>query len=345
MRVAGAFVGAVLSLFISAPSSAGLGGDSSAPPPAVVLQNARSVTTRNSTGGIQRLTTIPTTSAFAQHAGGPRATCQLTADRDDFTLSNGDQVPKGTVVTSNYLFVEGIAAPFDIPPSVLPDDVLGLPTKGPLEAGTRTFSVFCDRTFYNINFRGFIEVPLLDPLFAPRTQLEQLRNDLQLLRPTIFTNPIVDEFGGLVTRYPTWLAINPDAWRTQTSTPRTYRGATLFLTAQPRQLDFIIEFTPNPDKPSTPFRGIIGCIPGEAAVDDGNALPAFPLLPDQTEPGVNGSCMWTPPGPGTVTITARVTYDITFYVNGYTEPDNDYTWTSEPTTFDTGELIAVNTTP
>jgi hypothetical protein len=55
--------------------------------------------------------------------------------------------------------------------------------------------------------------------------------------------------------------------------------------------------------------------------------------------------MWTPPGPGTVTITARITYSITFWASGYTEPDDDYTWESQPTTYTTGELIAVNTDP
>ena len=55
--------------------------------------------------------------------------------------------------------------------------------------------------------------------------------------------------------------------------------------------------------------------------------------------------MWTPPGPGNVTITARITYSVTFWANGYTEPTADYVWTSAPTTFVTGELIAVNTKP
>ncbi|MBI5089445.1 MAG: hypothetical protein HZB15_11475 [Actinobacteria bacterium] len=55
--------------------------------------------------------------------------------------------------------------------------------------------------------------------------------------------------------------------------------------------------------------------------------------------------MWTPPGPGTVTITARITYAVTFWAEGYSEPDADYVWTSERTTFTTGELSAVNTRP
>jgi hypothetical protein len=53
--------------------------------------------------------------------------------------------------------------------------------------------------------------------------------------------------------------------------------------------------------------------------------------------------MWTPPGPGTVTIQATITYHVTLWVNGYTEPQPDYTHTGPTTTYTTGELNAVNT--
>ena len=322
----------------------GFGRDSDSRPPPAVLEGARSVSVRDASGGIQRLTSIPSTSAFARHGGGARATCSFTTDRDEFLLSDGRRVPRGTVVTSTYLFLEGLAMPFDLPPSELPADVL-TPSTGPLENARRTFTVFCDRMFYDINRMGLIEVPLLDPLFDPRSQLDRLRNALQLDRPVVFENPVVDTYGGLVTRYPTWLAIEPEAWRSQRGEPIVYRGATLLLIAVPRELDFIVTFTPAPDRPSPPFRGIVSCVPGEAPTSGDGAFPAFPLLADQTEPGVNGDCTWTPPGPGTVEITARITSSITFWANGFTEADDDYVWTSEPATFVTGELRAVNTRP
>jgi hypothetical protein len=302
------------------------------------------VSVRDANGGIQRLTAIPLESAFARYGGGRARTCSFTTDQDDFLLSNGDRVPRGTVVTSTYHFVEGLAVAFDLPPKELPE--LGdVPSKGTLEQGMRTFTVFCDRAFYEVNRVTIIQVPIVDPTFDPDSQVDRLRNLLRLDRPTVFENPIVDTYGGLVTRYPTWLAIEPEAWRTQRGNSTIYRGATLLLIAQPREMDFIVEFTPNPDKPSPPFRGIVSCVPGEPAESGGGALPAFPVLPDQTEPGVNGACTWTPPGPGEVSITARITYSITFWVNGFTEPDDDYVWTSEPSTFVTGELRAVNTRP
>ncbi len=328
-----------------APPGAGVNGGSEDRPPPAVLEGARTVSVRDANGGIQRLTSIPSDSAFARYGGGAGRTCSFTTDRDDFLLSNGDRVPRGTVVTSTYHFVEGIAVAFDLPPRELPADIIAVPSNGPLEEGLRTFTVFCDRAFYEINPVTIVQVPLVDPLFAVRSQLDRLRNALQLDRPVVFENPVVDAYGGLVTRYPTWLAIEPDAWRTQRGGSIIYRGATLLLIAQPREMDFVVEFTPNPDKPSAPFRGIVSCVPSERAESGDGALPAFPELPDQADPGVNGACTWTPPGPGEVTITARITYSITFWANGFTEPEDDYVWTSAPTVYDTGELVAVNTKP
>jgi hypothetical protein len=248
-------------------------------------------------------------------------------------------------VTSNYLFIETLAIPFDLPPAEVPADLLGLPGKGPIANARRTFSVFCDRTYYDVNFVALISVPFTDALFTPFDMRDHLYQQLHLQRPVVFTNPVVDTFGGLVTRYPSWLAIEPDAWRTQQSAPITYRGLVLLLIAQPKALDFIVEFTPDPDKPSPPFRGIIGCVPAVAATGDGAALPALPALPDQAEPGPGGPCIWTPPGPGTVSVTARITFGITFWASGYTQAEPDYTWMSEPATFVTGDLTAVNTDP
>ena len=339
------FVSVLLSALLAVPPlPPPLGGSDtsqSATPP-VVLVGARSVTVRNSTGGIQRLTEIPTNSMFATYQGVDGNTCTITADRDDYPLSNGQTVPAGTIITSHYYFVEGIADPFDIPPAILPNDTLGIPTRGPLATGLRTFTVFCD----NPNtMRGFIQIPLTDPLFDPRTQLTRLREQLQLRQPTIYTNPIVDRFGGLVVRYPTWLAIQPPAWTTQTSNPVTYRGATLTLIAEPRELNFTINFEPDRDRPTPAYTGTITCIPDIQPTQGRGAVPALPELPDQTEPGPNGPCMWTPPGPGELTITATITYTITLWANGYTQQDTDYTWTSTPTTYHTDTLTAVNTTP
>lgn len=330
------------------PPVAGGGGSHTPPTPAAVaVVGGRSVSVRGESGGLTRLTYIPSASQFAQYRGGVRQTCSITADRDGFVLSNGDVVDRGTVVTSHYVFVEGIAIPFDLPPAVLPDDVAHVGSRGPLVDAMRTFTVFCDGTYYDINQRGLIEVPFLDVSFTPLARLDQLRNDLQLDRPVVFENPVVGRFGGLVTRYPVWLAIGDEVWRQEVSNPQEYRGATLELITVPRELEFDVEFVPNPAKPSPAFSGVVSCVPGAgiSASGVGGVMPALPVLPEQTTPGVNGPCMWTPPGPGRVTFTARITYTVTFRVDGYTMPDDDHVWESVPTEFVTGELIAVNTKP
>ncbi|MGE3589242.1 MAG: hypothetical protein AB7L17_16060 [Ilumatobacteraceae bacterium] len=294
----------------------------------------------------ERITTIPSTSVFGRYGGGRTATCTFTAPHDDYRLPDGRIVPQGTEITSNYVFYEGVNTVLD---RSLPNDAdgrLGVVTRGPLSTATRWFTVYCETGHNDLSSIGYIPVPLLDPVLDPRPRVDELRNELDLERPVVFTNPIVDRFGGLVTRYPTWLAIEPSAWRPQTS-PRTevYRGLRLWLTADPRELDFDVDFTPDPDAPSAAQHVLVPCVPETAADAGDGALPALPVLPEQTEPGPNGSCMWTPPGPGTVTITAQVTYTITFWAEGYSEPDADYVWTSQPATYVTGELTAVNTRP
>ena len=44
-----------------------------------------------------------------------------------------------------------------------------------------------------------------------------------------------------------------------------------------------------------------------------------------------------------MTVTAHVTFAVTFWVSGATEAQPDYVWSSTPETFTVGELRAVNT--
>jgi hypothetical protein len=174
--------------------------------------------------------------------------------------------------------------------------------------------------------------------------MANLYNHLQLVQPIVYRNPVVDKWGGLITRYPAWLAVQPAAWQPRRSNPAYWRGWTMYLLTRPSSLEFLVDFTPDPARPTTPFHGVVSCIPAGSTPTAGpESMPAMPALPDQSTPGVNGACMWTPPGPGTVTIQARITYHVTFWANGYTEAQPDYVWSSAPTTFRTGVLAAVNT--
>ncbi|HAP75928.1 MAG TPA: hypothetical protein DCR14_07575 [Acidimicrobiaceae bacterium] len=213
---------------------------------------------------------------------------------------------------------------------------------GPLQRARRLFGVYCDSARTADGYMGTVWVSARDPFLDPRPTARTLLNNLQLIRPEIYTNPVVDRWGGLVTRYPTWLAIQPDAWQPQRSNVAHHRGWTIYLHTTPRTMQFEVNFTPDPDRPSPAFSGVVDCVNGPATANS-ISFPAMPALPEQTEPGVNGPCMWTPPGPGTVTIQARITYTVTLWVNGYTDAMPDYTWTSPIATYVTGELTAVNT--
>ena len=76
----------------------------------------------------------------------------------------------------------------------------------------------------------------------------------------------------------------------------------------------------------------------DALKDSGN-YREFAELERHTGAFPNATCH---NGPGEVTITARQTFAVTFWASGAVEPQPDYVWTSEPVTFQVGELVAVN---
>jgi hypothetical protein len=304
--------------------------------PPVQVPGARVVDLRDADGTMARYTSIPSSSQFRQY-GGRTSSCSFVASAPG-TTSDGQRFERGqTVQSMRWMFVEGLPLSFGEPTPPDPNGSLG-----PLVNAVRWFTVFCDSTAHAI---GIVAVSSRDSMFDPHRQLATLYNRLHLVRPVVFRNPVVDRWGGLITRYTAWLAVTPGAWTAQRSNRVVWRGWTLLLRATPVALDFQVDFTPAKDRPSTPFHGRVACIVRGAAVShDLRSVPAMPVLPAQSAPGVNGNCRWTPPGPGSVTVQARITYRISFWANGYTESLPDYVWTSAPTTFRTGELAAVNTT-
>ena len=312
------------------------GGGIPADQPPLVVAGGRAVDLRNDTGGLSRYTTIPSASVFRTY-GGRGAPCTFTSPFGG-TASNGATYLPGQVVQSTrWIFIEGL-------PEALGEPNVTDPTvsKGPLATAVRHFTVFCDSI---VHFVGLVDVAARDPLFNPFNRLTSLYNGLQLEQPVVYRNPVIDRWGGLITRYPSWLAVQPSAWRPQRSNPAYYRGWTLYLLTQPLALEFLVRFTPDPAQPSPAFDGVVACVArGSTPTADAVALPAVPVLPEQAEPGVNGPCTWTPPGPGSVTIQARITYRVTFWASGFTEALPDYVWSSAAATFPVGELSAVNTT-
>ena len=312
---------------------AGDADDDGAPP--ITATGADVVDIRNTSGSLTRYTSIPNNSIFTTR--GRRGPCGFTASSAGTTFDGQAYIEGQDVSSSRWMFIEakfqGRINPN--PPNGSTDSF------GPLSRVGRVFNVYCDTTDHHIDT---IVVFATDPMLDPLVRVTNLYNALQLIQPVVYRNPVVDRWGGLITRYPAWLAIQPAAWAEQVSSADFYRGWTLYLYLRPTALSFQVVFTPNPEQPSPAFNGIVACVVNATdATADTIAFPAVPVLPDQSEPGVNGICMWTPPGPGTVTIQARITYDVTFWANGYTEPLADYTWVSPAATFATGELSAVNT--
>lgn len=301
----------------------------------VLVPGARVVDVRNSTGGLSRYTSIPTTSVFSTH-GGRNAWCTFTATGTGVTSAGQPYVAGQQVRSQRWIFIEGL-------PEVIgePGEYDGGSNRGPLADAVRWFTVFCDSVYHAL---AVIAVTSRDPMLDPRTQVANLYNNLQLERPVVFRNPVVDRWGGLITRYPAWLAVGPSAWRNQQSNGAVWRGWTMYLLARPVSLDFAVVFTPDRARPSPAFSGTVQCVSAGSTPAAGRwSLPAMPALPAQSEPGVNGRCMWTPPGPGSVSVQARITYRVTFWANGYNEALRDYVWTSAPAVYRTGELAAVNT--
>ena len=331
---------AILAFSAFGPTGVQAIGGREEPLPTLYAFGARSVETRNESGGLTRQSSIPSGSSFATYGGTRSSTCTFTATADGTTFDASAYLAGQVVNSTKWVFRE---VPSSFSPEPSPgDNTLHTNNNGPLTTAVRYFAVYCDTRSHLI--RAAIPVTVNDPLLNPRPTATELYNHLQLEQPVVYTNPVVNIWGGVITRYPIWLAIQPTAWRPQQSQPAHFLGWTLLLVSEPTSLEFDVNFTPNPNTPSPPFNSTVACVTNPTtATADTVSFPAMPTLPDHSEPGTNSACMWTPPGPGTVTIQARITYTVTFWANGYTEPQPDYTWTSAPTTYRSGELSTVNT--
>ena len=189
-------------------------------------------------------TSIPSGSAFRTHGGGAAAECSGVAEGDDpDTLDVVEETRP--VRSTKWIFIEGIAVEIPLPVDLTafdPDSARRLSER------TRTFSVYCVDTYYSANFLGFIDVSATDPMLDPRPRITNLYNGLQLEDLAVYENAVVDRWGGLVVRNPAWLAINGAAWRTQRSNVEYWRGWELALIARPTRLEFLVDFTPDPDQ-------------------------------------------------------------------------------------------------
>lgn len=198
--------------------------------------------------------------------------CALTADTNGTHTYDGQRYTVGqTVHSSRWIFVEGEILSYGDYYSFSP-----VVSRGPLRNAFRTFLVYCDS---QAHFTSYLLVYASDSMINPRTRITSLYNGLQLEAPLVWRNPVVDKWGGLITRYPSWLAIGSPAWRSQTSNVQSWHGWRLYLHLVPVSLDFHVVFTPDPDEPSTPFDGFVSCIPR-----NGSATTAAGVLPRSAAP-------------------------------------------------------------
>jgi hypothetical protein len=310
------------------------GGGVIEPVAPVLVPGARVVDVRNGEGGLSRFTTIPSTSVF-QTYGGRTATCSFTSPFGG-TTSDGQRYVAGQLVRSRrWIFIEGLPEAIGEPNVADPSQ-----QRGPLASAVRWFTVFCDTVNH---FVAVISVTSRDPMLDPRTRVTDLYNGLLLERPVVAADPVVQRWGGAITRFPLWLGVQPSAWRVQRSNSAVWRGWTMYLVATPVSLEFAVRSAPDPTRPSAPFAGTVPCVsPARPGTAGAVSFPRRPVLPAQTAPGANGPCTWTAGGPGTVTVQPRIAYRVTFWANGYTETLPDYVWTGSAVTWRTGELSAVN---
>jgi hypothetical protein len=227
----------------------------------------------------------------------------------------------------------------------------------PLDEVNRRFRVGCQppgsgTVLFSAPYGGFVDVGPWDPVFGLQARVAVMRDQLQLAEPVVADFAEAAEWGGLVVRYPAWLAVDAEAWRVQTSPSVSYRGWSLQLVAAPRQLDFSVSFEPNMKasrEGARPWQGVVGCI-GTATerelVAGDDQVPVRPDDPDlewSEQLGVIDACAWVPPASGQVTIQATIAYDVILLANGSTDVMPTSYYTGPAVTYRTGELIAVNT--
>ncbi len=293
------------------------------------------------------VTSIPSGSFFAGDSGGGSTPCQPPSTAPDGTVDPG---------LPDWLYVAGLIAEFpsEVTPTAnwdldrLQAALAGLPD---LASGTATFTVFCDGPDQPSEFRRIVTVPVTDPVLDPRSRIDELWNRTTLQKPVLWREHVVEEWGGLVTRSPAWLALEPASWQPVLSNVETWRMWTLRLVLVPRTLSFTVNYTPAPDGRgvTNPYRLSVPCIATPTTAPSGaEQVPARPanfpafsaavgLLPEL------GACAFVPGHRGTLTVTPVITYETTFVANDYREALPDFVWEGDPTTFRVGELHAVNT--
>jgi hypothetical protein len=218
----------------------------------------------------------------------------------------------------------------------------------PLQGASRRFQVNCGvpaaytggAAVYGPNgpLIGYRDIPMSDPFWNPLVRLGILWGMVQLPAFRVIAPPEVGTYGGLVVNMPTWFQIEAAAWRPYFTAVDEYMGWQSQLGLFPHALQFEVVGEGG---------GTIPCAPTDSG-ESGGAIPAWPKkdLPRYYELGqLNQDCSWVPQARGTVTVRARITYNVLLTISGFSEWLSPYIWYSDPLTMTVGELRSVNVTP
>ena len=179
------------------------------------------------------------------------------------------------------------------------------------------FDLYCEHEYL---VASSIQVAITDPALDPTPEIDRIAAQLLLPIPAPqFTSlPDLKNWGGLVVNNPALFGVTPASWQPHTTTG-TWLGFPFQIVAIPQLLEFHVNNTPVPC-----VRGFVGADP------NGPRFPAEPAgfrdtpLDPPDKPLSPRQCVWTPREPGSVNVTATVTYSITATIAGGAIPRPDF---------------------
>lgn len=313
---------------VALPPVGGPGGPTPTPPP----QTGPITVDYETGGGRATTTTITSGSSFRNQGGGDRAPCTFNwlpdndgdgvVDADaDFTAIDSDRwVFRET--TSTYEDVVGgygdeeWEALAGLGGTTLSDVIA---TYGSVDTAFRRFDVYCNGTHgsgTSVNqSRGSITVSINDPFWGYASRRDELVALLPWPTVTAASQPDPTTFGGLPVNMPAVFQMNAAPWGGFLSPTGSYRGWATQIVANSTSVQFVLVFDPDGAGAETIT---VPCVGAGADLADSGWIPARAAsVPDFAEPGqFSAPCVWIPPEPGQLTVTAQVTYEVDSIVTG-----------------------------
>ena len=291
------------------------------------------ITVSYDNGGSRTTTTnITSGSAFRTQGGSDRAPCTFNwlADADGDGVTDADAEPVA-IDSDRWVFRETTTTYDDTTGSYTDDEWAALAanggttlsdmiaTYGTVETAFRRFDVFCNGTHgsgLNVNqSRGSIIVSINDPFWGYASRRDQLVAQLPWPTVTAKSQPDPTTFGGLPVNMPAVFQMNAAPWGGFLSPTSPYRGWTTQIVANATSMRFVLNFTPDGADAQTIT---VPCVSADADLPDSGWIPTRSAsVPDFAEPGqFSAPCVWIPPEPGQLTVTAEVTYSVDSVVVG-----------------------------